>query len=303
MLPLQLRQAEAFQSESSFKTYHSMLQGLWRQGLLQREALGQQQPVKDLKDDPVYMAMYKKWVGFEVCFGGGVDCLWAWGARRALGGRLLGSRTHRSSQQLRPPPRAEAGAQPCRGAAAALPANETAEPNHSLQTSHPGKQQTNPRCAAQWAQKRGPLPLGRDPQDKSIETTFKEDDLLKMGMAAMASKEPMLLRDWCMMLLQALTIGRGEDVRERRMNELHSPIYIDTIGGRWRFPMVCQRLVSMGVDGRNAFKRACRGARARPLCVATRARTRACRGARTRARTRARTPPPHTHTQHRNRAV
>jgi hypothetical protein len=82
-----------------------------------------------------------------------------------------------------------------------------------------------------FTKKREPLPEGQDPQANNMETTFDRDHLIQMAHAAVQSSHPLHLRDWAMMILQCVTISRDEDVRERRMNELLAPKFINSIGG------------------------------------------------------------------------
>lgn len=72
--------------------------------------------------------------------------------------------------------------------------------------------------------------MGQDPQDNTFETCFSEDDLMRMAEAALASDDPLMLRNWCMHIWQCLTVGRGEDMRERHLNELLAPKFLNSIG-------------------------------------------------------------------------
>ena len=76
------------------------------------------------------------------------------------------------------------------------------------------------------------MPAGRDPHDNTFETTFTEAVLINMAKACLASSDHLLMRDWAMEVWQCAVIGRGEDVRERRMSELVQPKLLDTISER-----------------------------------------------------------------------
>jgi hypothetical protein len=87
-------------------------------------------------------------------------------------------------------------------------------------------------CRAQetFKKKRGPLPAGRDPQENTGDTTFLMDHFIRMACGCVAAPESIALRNWAMLVWQCATRGRGEDVRERRVNELLAPRYL---GNRW----------------------------------------------------------------------
>jgi hypothetical protein len=88
------------------------------------------------------------------------------------------------------------------------------------------------RIAARYIKKRGALQAGEDPQANSFETTFNSETLIKMAEGAVSSDDPNMLRNWCMHIWQCLTVGRGEDVRERHINELLAPKFVNVIGER-----------------------------------------------------------------------
>ena len=87
------------------------------------------------------------------------------------------------------------------------------------------------RLKESFRKKRGPLPAGQDPQQNTGETTFSQEHLVKMAKASVASYVGQTLRNWAMMVWQALTVGRGEDVRQRHINEIMAPLFISSIGG------------------------------------------------------------------------
>ena len=75
------------------------------------------------------------------------------------------------------------------------------------------------------------MPAGEDPQQSTGETTFEMEHLRKMAMASVAAGNKLTLRNWAMMSFQALTVGRGEDVRTRYLSELMAPRFLSSIGG------------------------------------------------------------------------
>lgn len=70
-----------------------------------------------------------------------------------------------------------------------------------------------------------------DAQDLSRETTFNENELVRMASYLLSSTEPSAANHLCMLLWMVSTAGRGDDLRERRVCELLPPMLRKCIGG------------------------------------------------------------------------
>lgn len=87
------------------------------------------------------------------------------------------------------------------------------------------------KCKDLFTVKQGEaLPQGLDPHSNTGESTFSLDQLVKMCGHLMKKADWRAARNLSMLLWQCLTCGRGDDVRERRFNEIQAPQRRDSTG-------------------------------------------------------------------------
>lgn len=86
------------------------------------------------------------------------------------------------------------------------------------------------QCNALFKIKRGePLPAGMDPHDNTLQSTYTEDELLKMASTLLRSPEFKDHHTMSLLLFSSYSAGRGDDARERLLCELAEPVVRETI--------------------------------------------------------------------------
>lgn len=84
------------------------------------------------------------------------------------------------------------------------------------------------RCQALFKKQKGTCTT--DPRDHTQQSTFTEDELVKIIDEVLPSLDYKDARDLAMLLLMVVTAGRGDDCRWRRICELLQPILRTCIG-------------------------------------------------------------------------